>query len=64
MKKIGLGHTDFMGVNSTTEAPILEGPRGQNHQDHPPISPTATLSELATTRLADPTLPSRAHLQD
>ena len=46
------------------EAPILEGPPTQKGREKWPISATATFGELGATRPADPTLPSRAHLQD
>ena len=58
----------FMGAILPIEAPILEGPRGQNlycciaDLERTVIRPRRPTP--ATSRPAVPTLPSRAHLQD
>ena len=44
--------------------PDQGGPPAQNFISFTPISATAEFGDLATTRPAVPTLPSRAHLQD
>ena len=54
----------FVGVYSPLTGPILEGPPAHNCYLKPRISATAKFGARATTRPPDPTLPTRAHLQD